>query len=327
MQLKTIPVSKIIPDPDNTKIFAVNDIEHLAGIIEEEGFTSPIEVYELGNGKYQISAGHRRFEAMKYLKSKDIPCIISPAGIDEKTKKLRLLSSNTATRKISPLEMAHSVAFYKQMLKEDKNAKFFREKAARFFNISESMVYRYECILKLIPELQDLCKNPTFPYAALRDAITLSKEEQKELYDKLMYLNNNDMDVPSDESSREEITLTRPRIELIINEIRRAHGHEKSAKTKVTETKELIKPEQEDEEFDLNEFLIDDDQDTTDEIIRIEEDKPQEAGNVYEKGLDECISIINVYKKRRIAQKDKAGIKKRIKELRRALDELENVIN
>ena len=56
---KEIPVELIDENPDNEQIFGYEDVDYLAESIQENGFGGAIEVYELANGRYEISSGHR----------------------------------------------------------------------------------------------------------------------------------------------------------------------------------------------------------------------------------------------------------------------------
>ena len=71
-----IPLDKIDGNPENDKLFSMRSVDHLAKIIDEEGYTTPIEVYKKKNGRYEITSGHRRYQAMKLLGQKEIPCYI-----------------------------------------------------------------------------------------------------------------------------------------------------------------------------------------------------------------------------------------------------------
>ena len=62
LELKSIPLDQIEYNPVNTKIFNMDDIEHLAKTIKEEGYNDPILVFKNKNGRYEIlyqGKGHR----------------------------------------------------------------------------------------------------------------------------------------------------------------------------------------------------------------------------------------------------------------------------
>lgn len=182
-EYKNIPLNLIDENPDNEKIFNMNDISFMAEGIKKEGFIGAITVYMKndGSGRYEIESGHRRYRAMKLLGNDSIPCIVIEMP-DETMQKLHLISSNVRTRTLLPMDMARAIDYYKQALKENKFKGDMTEAVMSFFNISRVQVYRYECLIRIIPELQELADNPDFAYSAFRLAAQLSKENQYELY-------------------------------------------------------------------------------------------------------------------------------------------------
>ena len=227
-----INLSEIDKNEDNEKIFNMSDIEYLAKGIEEEGFFGAIEVYRKPDGRYEISAGHRRYEAMKYLKKDTIPCIVKEIPDDE-TRAKKLLSSNLRNRKLSPMDMARAIDYYEKILTNSKKKKNFIKQAAEYFNLSEIQIYRYQCLNRIIPELQQLTEKQGFPYSALQNAVSLTESGQKELYKTLIqFMQNND-------NAEEEIGITRARIESIIKGIREKKENQKKPYTK--KNKEIIK--------------------------------------------------------------------------------------
>ena len=260
-----IPLDKIDGNPENDKLFSMRSVDHLAKIIDEEGYTTPIEVYKKKNGRYEITSGHRRYQAMKLLGQKEIPCYIHAGYKTEMEKDRKLLSSNIATRRLSPLEMANAISFYKQILKKENFKGNTRQKIAEYFNISESNVFRYEVLLKLIPELQEFCKKPQFPYSSLRQAASLTKEEQRQLYNELIRLEADTKNISEDEVEKDEIVFSRTRIEQIINGKIRAKENAKKQEELIDDDFPMPKPVEEDSN-DLTDLIIKDDS----EEVRVE---------------------------------------------------------
>ena len=338
MILQEIDLKQIDPNPKNAALFDMTRVEHMANIISEEGFTTPIEVFKKDDGRYEITSGHRRYEAMKLLKKKTIPCLITDKYETDTQKDRKLLSSNIATRKISPLEMAYAISFYKDILKKEKYKGKVREKIADYFGISPSNVYRYECLLKLIPELQEFCKKPQFPYSSLRAAATLTPQEQKELYDELVRLEaakaeqidqdnqtSNDED-KLDDIDKDEIIFSRTRIEQIINgKIKKI----KSAEEVKAPVKDDFMPapieDAEDESEDLEDFIIKEPKEETIILDDIFEDEVPEEDS-FLKGFDTCIKTINAYKNNSSTTRNKIAVKRKIRELKDAVADLESLL-
>lgn len=217
-----LPIDQIDENEMNKSIFNMNDIDFLAERIDEGGFAGAIEVYKKPDGRYEISAGHRRVAAMKRLKKKTVPAIVKEMP-DDFTRLKNLLASNIHNRQLTPLEKARMIKAYEDGIKEqwEKEGKKdwgkkteLKNLSAKFFNISPAQAYRFECIAVLIPELQELTNDPLFPYSALRAAATLSEENQKELFKQIEFLMK---DIGEGE---QDLKLSRPKIEQMITVIK-----------------------------------------------------------------------------------------------------------
>lgn len=329
MELKMIKMEDITKNKNNTEIFNMENIEHLANIIKEEGFSSPIEVFALDNGKYEISAGHRRYEAMKLLNAENIPCIIKE-NISKEDKTKRLISSNVATRQLTPMEMSRAIEAYKKILSKEKYKGDKRTKIAEYFNISESNVYRYECLLKLIPELQVMADRPQFPYSAFRMAANLSKEDQQKLYFELERLEKEERGIDTEENvDITEIKLTRVRIEQIINGLIKTN-EKRIREQSVIENLDEIISNAEEPKSDINNLIVF--ETNSDEPIIDFDKKEKESDNEYNSISDdtELVQLLNFYERelnkireRKYKIKNKKDTKIIIQRLRDILDTLE----
>lgn len=193
---RDIPLDQIDLNPDNEHIFGYSDIEFLADEINDSGFHGAIEVYAKPDGRYEIMAGHRRYLACKNNGFKAIPCIVSeykdPTVIAE-----QLIMSNIHQRDLSPLRLARAIQYYEKNVLKKKKVDYQGKKRttlANKFNMSEARVQRHQAILKLIPELQELCDDKSFPFSYYTAPIGVSKrtissepaEVQKKVYDSLL---------------------------------------------------------------------------------------------------------------------------------------------
>lgn len=213
IKVVNLELDLIDENPDNEHIFNMDDIDALAKSIEEEGFSGAIEVFKKPDGRYEISAGHRRYQAMKRLGRKTIPAIVS-ASVDNISRAKKLLSSNINNRVLTPLDMARAVEYYKEnVLKPSGFKGNMRQALMDFFNKSGTQIHRYEAIMKMIPELQELSNNPMFPFTAFTSAATMTKEQQYELYRRIIQYND-------ESKSGDGFEISRTRIEQIITNIR-----------------------------------------------------------------------------------------------------------
>lgn len=239
----TLPVEQIDYDPDNKEVFTEGKIKEIAESIKEVGFTGAIEVFQKKDGRYQIIAGETRYRANLLVGNKTIRAIVT-ANIKEEDRVRRFLGSNLLARDLTPYDYANVISYYKEHLfeidkakeKEEGNSLRFRDVASKYLNMSASSVYRYECILRCIPELKAYAKDKTFPYNTFEKICTLSEEEQYVLYDRIKeYINFCNSFKPEDAPS-----ITDVKIRQMISAVRK--DLEKREKEKKKEKRE-VKPQ------------------------------------------------------------------------------------
>lgn len=219
-----IDISLIDINPDNEKIFGMEDVDYLARTIEEEGFVGAIEVYGKKDGRYEISSGHRRFEAAKHNGMKKIPCIVYD-DVDDITKAQRLILSNIVNRKMSPMQWARALKYYEENIIEKKwhwGDGRTTDLLAKDFNMGAETVKRYLRLLKFIPEFQELLNKQNAPYSIFLDVVGLTPELQKLVYNDIVkeaskYIPGDGDDALIKERLEEEIfNLNRQSIKYII---------------------------------------------------------------------------------------------------------------
>lgn len=186
--IRELPIEQLVETETNEYIFGISDldVERLSEEIRDHGFSGSISVMDLENGKYQIISGHQRFRAVKKLGWKTIPCMVSPRMSTENQYR-ELIASNVLSRKITPLGYARAIeAFKTEVIDKDPTITGRkRTYIAHFFGIAEGQVIRYETITKMPAEIQEMCKNPDFPYSALEGSSGFTDEEKQELLNKI----------------------------------------------------------------------------------------------------------------------------------------------
>ena len=106
MELQTIELQKIIPDPcQPRKFFDLAALEELASSIEQYGLLSPIIVRKQGD-RYIIVAGERRYRAMLLNKMTHANCIVRN-HIDFREVSL---IENVQREDLNPLEEAEALS-------------------------------------------------------------------------------------------------------------------------------------------------------------------------------------------------------------------------
>lgn len=105
-KLSEVPLSSIEPNPDQPRTnFKREELEELAASIEREGLLQPILVRSMGDGKYQIIAGERRWQACKLLELDMVPVTVKEAD-DTKALELALIE-NLQRSDLNPIEEAY----------------------------------------------------------------------------------------------------------------------------------------------------------------------------------------------------------------------------
>lgn len=179
-----IPIEMLVPNEDNQHIVDVMDTDRLAAAIQNFGFRGSVEVYphKTEPELLEINAGERRYRAAMKAGLKTIPTIIYPRP-DDATVMETLISSNVNAREQTPLQRIKEIKFYKERVIDVRKGRTSSiKKCAEFFGLSKTSINRYLELGKLNEELLSLCDNNGFPYTKLVAAITLSDEEQLELY-------------------------------------------------------------------------------------------------------------------------------------------------
>lgn len=62
--------------------------------IQEHGILTPLSVYPLGDGRYQVVSGHRRLQAAISLGLTHVPCVILDASLSEREREYLLIHYN-----------------------------------------------------------------------------------------------------------------------------------------------------------------------------------------------------------------------------------------
>lgn len=109
-----IDINNISANPKQPRtVFDENQLTELALSIKEVGLLQPPVVRSIGNGKYQLIMGERRFRAAKLAGLKSIPVIIRQTSDDQLLREA--LVENIHRSQLNPLEEA---AAYQQLLND-----------------------------------------------------------------------------------------------------------------------------------------------------------------------------------------------------------------
>jgi ParB family chromosome partitioning protein len=112
--VRTIPVDRIESNPQQPRmIFDAEALHELSASIREHGVLQPILVRPLGNNRYQLVAGERRWRASKEAGLATMPALVEE--LDDDTALEISIIENLQREDLSPLEEA---SMYDRMVRE-----------------------------------------------------------------------------------------------------------------------------------------------------------------------------------------------------------------
>lgn len=126
MHVEMLPISYIMPNPDNKKIYIVGDVERLKDDIKANGVRQPLEVIQWDDG-YKLIGGERRLTACKQLAAEGderfttVPCIIVESK-GELEDKISLITANATARDLTDWERVAQYEALKEALTKKKQA-------------------------------------------------------------------------------------------------------------------------------------------------------------------------------------------------------------
>ena len=106
--LAEIPVDQITPNPyQPRKTFNEASIEELARSVREHGIVQPLLVTRIGDRKYRLIAGERRFRAAQRAGLNKVPAVIKEMARDSDALQIALIE-NIQREDLNPIEEANA---------------------------------------------------------------------------------------------------------------------------------------------------------------------------------------------------------------------------
>ncbi len=210
--IANLKISQIEVNPFNPRVeFEKEGLAELAASIKELGLVQPLTVRKLGNDKFQIISGERRFRASQAAGLKEVPAYIRIAN-DQAMLEMALVE-NIQRRDLNPLEIAFS---YKRLVDE---CGLTQEELADRVGKKRSSTANYLRLLNLPAEIQNALKDKTISFGHARTLIALDDEEvQSYIFDMIV---------------KEKLSVRK--VEELVKETKEAQkqgGSETKAKTK-----------------------------------------------------------------------------------------------
>ena len=161
-----IPIELIMVNPNQPrKTFEEVAMAELAESIRQHGVIQPIVVNDLGDGKFMIIAGERRYRAAKNVGLKTVPCVIK--SYTERQIKEVAIIENLQREDLNPIEAARAI---KQLMEEYN---FTQEIVAGRIGKSRQVVANHLRLLNLAPEVILLVEQNMLPAGHAKSIVTI----------------------------------------------------------------------------------------------------------------------------------------------------------
>ena len=142
-----LKISQIEVNPFNPRIeFEKDGLAELASSIKENGIVQPLTVRKLGNDKFQIISGERRFKASQIVGLTEVPSYIRIAN-DQSMLEMALVE-NIQRQDLDPIEIGLS---YQRLIDE---ISLTQEQLSQRVGKKRSTIANYMRLLKLDPIVQ-----------------------------------------------------------------------------------------------------------------------------------------------------------------------------
>ncbi len=148
---RIIPIESVSANPDQPrKHFDEARLKELSDSIAEQGLVQPIVVKKIGDNKYQIVAGERRWRASQIAGLKEIPVFIRDEKAGAVENDLASLVENIQREELNPIELAQA---YQRLL---GSSNMTQDTLAKKLGVSRVSIANTLRLLKLPETIQNL---------------------------------------------------------------------------------------------------------------------------------------------------------------------------
>ena len=175
-----VPIDDVAPNPDQPRTqFKKDELEELAASIEAHGLLQPVLVRPVGDGKYEIIAGERRWQACKLAGLSKVPIRVKEAD-DDSSLELALIE-NIQRSNLNPIEEAYG---YRRLM-ERRN--MTQAEVAQAMSKGRSTVANALRLLELPERAQQLLFEEKITAGHARAILSIpTKEGREKLTEKLL---------------------------------------------------------------------------------------------------------------------------------------------
>ncbi len=168
-----VEIDLIEPNPDQPRTnFNEDELNELASSIKRDGLIQPILVREVSDGKYQIIAGERRWQASKIADLKVVPIRIKEVD-DDKALELALIE-NLQRSDLNPIEEAYG---YKRLM---DRRRMTQADVAQAMSKGRSTIANALRLLELPEEAQQLLFEDKISAGHARAILSVNSKEGRE---------------------------------------------------------------------------------------------------------------------------------------------------
>jgi ParB family chromosome partitioning protein len=123
LQLLAIRLEAIEPDPQQPRrSFPADSLAELSESIRQDGLIQPIEVAEVGPGRYKIVHGERRWRAAGLAGLATIPAVVRRLDYDAATRVVRQLVENIQREDLNDVDRAAGLLHLRELLQAELDA-------------------------------------------------------------------------------------------------------------------------------------------------------------------------------------------------------------
>jgi ParB family chromosome partitioning protein len=184
--LANVPLEQISPNPyQPRKTFNDASIEELARSVREHGIIQPLVVTKIGDHKYRLIAGERRFRAAQKAELKTVPVVIKETMTDGDVLQVALIE-NIQREDLNPIEEAYA---YHQLHEEFQ---LTQEEISRRVGKERSTVANFLRLMKLPDSVKKLLASGQLSMGHARAILAMeTPKKQEQLAERVVRRNLN----------------------------------------------------------------------------------------------------------------------------------------
>jgi len=169
----TLLLTQIHADPARNDRTDLGNISDLAASIKKEGIIQPLVISDepREDGKYELVAGYRRYNAAKMAGLKEVPVVSQ--SVDSLRRRRVQLIENLHREDMNPLDKANSIH---KMMEEEKMES--QKEAAEALGLSAGAISQYMSLLNLPSKVQAAVKSGKVDFTVARELTRLKDEEK-----------------------------------------------------------------------------------------------------------------------------------------------------